>query len=89
MAAVDGLVDRYDVRLAVGLSAIPWPIPHTRPLGMVGLGVMGRSLALNLARHGFAVAGYDPHPRLPAGLPVALAESPAALANKRDNSMKQ
>ena len=34
MAAVDGLVDRYDVRLAVGLSAIPWPIPHTRPLGI-------------------------------------------------------
>src|SRR4051794_9050205 len=28
-------------------------------LGMVGLGVMGRSLVLNLADHGFAVAGYD------------------------------
>ena len=34
LAAVDLLVDRYDVRLAVGLSAIPWPIPHTRPLGL-------------------------------------------------------
>jgi 6-phosphogluconate dehydrogenase len=28
-------------------------------LGMVGLGVMGRSLVLNLADHGFAVVGYD------------------------------
>ncbi len=34
LAAVDVLVDRFDVRLAVGLSAIPWPIPHTRPLGL-------------------------------------------------------
>ncbi len=34
MAAVDMIVDRFDVRLAVGLSAIPWPIPHTRPLGI-------------------------------------------------------
>ena len=28
-------------------------------LGMVGLGVMGRNLVLNMANHGFAVAGYD------------------------------
>jgi predicted ATP-grasp superfamily ATP-dependent carboligase len=34
LAAVDGLVDQHDVRLAVGMSAIPWPIPHTRPLGL-------------------------------------------------------
>ena len=34
LAAVDLLVDRFDVRLAVGLSAIPWPSPHTRPLGL-------------------------------------------------------
>ena len=26
---------------------------------MVGLGVMGRNLLLNMADHGFAVAGYD------------------------------
>ena len=26
---------------------------------MVGLGVMGRNLALNMADHGFSVAGYD------------------------------
>ena len=28
-------------------------------IGMVGLGVMGRNLVLNMAGHGFAVAGYD------------------------------
>jgi 6-phosphogluconate dehydrogenase len=27
--------------------------------GMIGLGVMGRNLVLNIADHGFAVAGYD------------------------------
>ena len=28
-------------------------------LGMIGLGVMGRNLVLNIADHGFTVAGYD------------------------------
>ena len=28
-------------------------------IGMVGLGVMGRNLLLNMADHGFPVAGYD------------------------------
>jgi 6-phosphogluconate dehydrogenase len=28
-------------------------------IGMVGLGVMGRNLVLNMADHGFSVAGYD------------------------------
>ena len=28
-------------------------------IGMVGLGVMGRSMVLNMADHGFPVAGYD------------------------------
>jgi 6-phosphogluconate dehydrogenase len=28
-------------------------------IGVIGLGVMGGSLALNMERHGFAVAGYD------------------------------
>ncbi len=31
-------------------------------IGMVGLGVMGRNLALNMAEHNFAVAGYDTDP---------------------------
>jgi 6-phosphogluconate dehydrogenase len=28
-------------------------------IGMIGLGVMGRNLVLNIAGHGFSVAGYD------------------------------
>ncbi len=31
-------------------------------IGLVGLGVMGRNLALNIERHGFSVAGYDLDP---------------------------
>jgi 6-phosphogluconate dehydrogenase len=31
-------------------------------IGMVGLGVMGRNLLLNMADHGFTVAGYDNDP---------------------------
>lgn len=34
IGAVKHVVDRFDVRLAVGLSAIPWPTPHTRPIGV-------------------------------------------------------
>ncbi len=30
--------------------------------GMVGLGVMGSNLLLNMADHGFAVIGYDTNP---------------------------
>jgi 6-phosphogluconate dehydrogenase len=28
-------------------------------IGIIGLGVMGRNLLLNMADHGFSVAGYD------------------------------
>lgn len=31
-------------------------------IGMIGLGVMGRNLVLNMADHGFSVAGYDKDP---------------------------
>ena len=31
-------------------------------IGMIGLGVMGRNLLLNMADHGFSVAGYDNDP---------------------------
>ena len=31
-------------------------------IGMVGLGVMGQNLVLNMADHGFSVAGYDKDP---------------------------
>ena len=32
---------------------------QSHEIGMVGLGVMGRNMLLNMADHGFAVAGYD------------------------------
>ena len=32
-------------------------------IGMVGLGVMGRNMLLNMADHGYAVAGYDKAPK--------------------------
>ena len=37
-------------------------------IGMVGLGVMGRNFLLNLADHGFSVAGYDKDPAKVAAL---------------------
>ena len=50
-------------------------------LGMIGLGVMGRNLLLNIADHGFPVAGWDQDPaKVEAlrqegrGLPVQAAE---------------
>ena len=38
--------------------------PRTKQyeIGMIGLGVMGRNFALNMADHGFSVAGYDKDP---------------------------
>jgi predicted ATP-grasp superfamily ATP-dependent carboligase len=36
VAAICGLVDRFDVRLTVGLDAIPLAVPHTRPIGITG-----------------------------------------------------
>jgi predicted ATP-grasp superfamily ATP-dependent carboligase len=33
-AAVVELVERYGVRRSIGLNAIPWPAPHTRPVGV-------------------------------------------------------
>ncbi len=49
-------------------------------IGMVGLGVMGRNMLLNMAEHGFTVAGYDKDPQKvsllrteSAGMPVQAA----------------
>jgi 6-phosphogluconate dehydrogenase len=44
-------------------------------LAILGMGVMGRSLALNLERNGYPVIGYDPAPRLPADFNVRVAGS--------------
>jgi predicted ATP-grasp superfamily ATP-dependent carboligase len=38
VAAVTQLVERLDVRLSVGLMAIPMAVPHTRPLGVTAHG---------------------------------------------------
>ncbi len=56
-------------------------------IGVVGLGVMGSNLALNMERHGFRVAGYDLDAAkaqafvtgAAAGKNVELAESPGGL----------
>ncbi len=56
-------------------------------IGIVGLGVMGHNLALNMERNGFPVAGYDLDPARTkaflegpaAGKKIAGADSPAAL----------
>jgi 6-phosphogluconate dehydrogenase len=51
-------------------------------IGMVGLGVMGRSLLLNMADHGFAVAGYDKN--LARGEALARAGAGKAVAAAPD-----
>ncbi len=56
-------------------------------LGILGLGVMGRSLAQNFTRNGFAPIGFDLNPRLPEGFDVkvttSLEEMAAALTPPR------
>jgi hypothetical protein len=34
VAAVIGLIERFGVRLVIGLNAIPMAVPHTRPVGL-------------------------------------------------------
>jgi len=44
----------------MGENAMKTRLPQPKyELGMVGFCVMGRNLLLNMADHGFAVAGYD------------------------------
>jgi 6-phosphogluconate dehydrogenase len=50
-------------------------------LGLLGLGVMGRSLALNFERNGYPVIGYDLAPNLPAGFNVSVAASLGELVS--------
>jgi hypothetical protein len=35
LAAVQLVIERFDVRLTVGLNAIPMAVPHTRPVGVI------------------------------------------------------
>lgn len=48
-------------------------------LGILGLGVMGRSLALNFLRNGYPPIGYDVAPRLPDDFNVLVVRSLADL----------
>lgn len=49
-------------------------------LGIIGLGVMGRSLAANFSRHGYDPTGYDIVPHSQADVDFRLASSPQELA---------
>jgi 6-phosphogluconate dehydrogenase len=51
-------------------------------IGMVGLGVMGRNLLLNIAEHGFPVAGYDKDPQKVATLLTEAGKLPVQGAEK-------
>jgi predicted ATP-grasp superfamily ATP-dependent carboligase len=49
IAAVGHLVQRYDVRMMIGLHAIPMAVPHTRPV----------SITAHASRHDL-ISGYSP-----------------------------
>jgi 6-phosphogluconate dehydrogenase len=53
---------------------------QTHELGLVGLGVMGRNLVLNMADHGCTVAGYDKDQTKVAALRKAAAEGKVSAA---------
>jgi len=50
-------------------------------IGMVGLGVMGRNLVLNMADHGFPIAGYDKDPAKANALRQEAEQRPACGAS--------
>ena len=39
------------------------PASPIQRVGMLGVGIMGRAMAANLVKAGFAVSGYDPDPK--------------------------
>ena len=51
-------------------------------IGMVGLGVMGRNLVLNMADHGFTVAGYDKDPGTGRGPATGISRNAMFAARK-------
>ncbi len=51
-------------------------------IGMVGLGVMGRNLLLNMAEHGFDVGGYDKDPKQVATLRAEAGDHPIQSAQE-------
>jgi 6-phosphogluconate dehydrogenase len=50
-----------------------------RHFGLIGLGVMGRNLALNIARHGFPIVGFDLDDAKRRGAAEALASTGSAV----------
>jgi 6-phosphogluconate dehydrogenase len=86
--ALEEPADALTVDIALPIPTLLEQIMTTPPapfqIGILGLGVMGRSLALNLRRNGWRVIGYDPAPRLPADFPVAVADSVQALVAALD-----
>jgi 6-phosphogluconate dehydrogenase len=69
---VDDLVATIAARLVEGNFS----------LGIVGLGVMGRSLAYNFIRSGYVPLGYDPNPKLLPGMNIPQAKSLAELVER-------
>ncbi|HEY6074391.1 MAG TPA: NADP-dependent phosphogluconate dehydrogenase [Anaerolineales bacterium] len=53
-------------------------------LGIMGLGVMGRSLAQNFIRNGYPPVGFDPFPKIPEGFAVHVAGSPEEMMKELD-----
>jgi 6-phosphogluconate dehydrogenase len=53
----------------------------TYKIGILGLGVMGRSLGLNLHRNRIPVVGFDPAPKVDADYPVPVSASVRDLAS--------
>jgi len=53
----------------------------TYALGILGLGVMGRSLAQNFSRNGYEPIGYDVAPKLPDDFPIHHTDSLDDLVN--------
>jgi 6-phosphogluconate dehydrogenase (decarboxylating) len=54
-------------------------------IGMIGLGVMGRNMLLNMSDHGFAVASYDKDPGKVEALQKESAEHDThSVANIKD-----
>ncbi len=58
--------------------------------GMIGLGVMGSNLLLNMADHGFSVIGYDTNPDKTKGLETAAGKDDSVKGNvKGANSLQE
>lgn len=49
-------------------NPLPWPSPADRPVGFLGLGVLGTAAAALLVRHGFPVMGWSRSPKQIGGI---------------------